>query len=111
MCRLPRRADAGLVSLGWTESAEVFEASGRAAERAAQDELAAVLGADHRVRVSVVQGEPAAALLAAAEDAELLVVGNRGRGSFAQALLGSTSAKVSDRAACPVVVVRGRADE
>ena len=102
--------DAGLVSLGWTESAEVLEASGRAAERAAQDELAAVLGADHRVRVSVVQGEPAAALLAAAEDAELLVVGNRGRGSFAQALLGSTSAKVSDRAACPVVVVRGRAD-
>ena len=60
--------------------------------------------------VSVVQGEPAAVLLAAAEGADLLVVGNRGRGSLAQALLGSTSARVSDRAQCPVVVVRMHGD-
>jgi nucleotide-binding universal stress UspA family protein len=98
--------DAGLVPLAWTESSEVLDASQRAAERVAHDELTAVLGAEHRVRLSVVLGEPAAALLEAAEDAELLVVGNRGRGSFAQTLFGSTSAKVSDRASCPVVIVR-----
>jgi nucleotide-binding universal stress UspA family protein len=49
-------------------------------------------------------------LLAAAETADLLVVGNRGRGSFAQALFGSISARVSDRAHCPVVVVHAAAD-
>ncbi len=49
-------------------------------------------------------------LLAAAQEADLLVVGNRGRGNLAAALLGSTSAKVADEAPCPVVVVRAHDD-
>jgi nucleotide-binding universal stress UspA family protein len=47
-------------------------------------------------------------LLEAAQDADLLVVGNRGRGNITAALLGSTSAKVADEAPCPVVVVRAQ---
>jgi len=43
--------------------------------------------------------------LADEEDAELLVVGSRGRGSFASALLGSFSRAMTRRAPCPVVVV------
>ena len=103
-------ADAGLVPLAWSESSEMLDASEQAAQLVANEQLESVLGPDHGVAVTIVQGEPAAALLAAAEGADLLVVGNRGRGSLAQALLGSTSAKVSDRATCPVVVVRGADD-
>src|SRR5436190_5646739 len=46
-------------------------------------------------------------LLTAAEDAELLVLGAHGIGSFEQLLLGSTSREVVARASSPVVVVRG----
>jgi nucleotide-binding universal stress UspA family protein len=59
---------------------------------------------------SAVRGYPARALLKAAEDADLLVVGNRGRGGFQGLLSGSVSAQAATYAPGPVVVVRGRAD-
>lgn len=52
------------------------------------------------------EGRPTAALLAAAADADLLVVGSRGRGGFADLLLGSVSHQCASHAACPVVIVR-----
>lgn len=55
----------------------------------------------------VVKGHPAAALVEAARDADLLVVGSRGHGGFTGTLLGSVSHHVLHRARCPVVVVRG----
>lgn len=48
-----------------------------------------------------------AALARAGHDADLLVVGSRGRGGFGALLLGSTSYRTAGRAPCPVVVVRG----
>lgn len=56
---------------------------------------------------AVVEGHPAEALLDAADGADLLVVGSRGRGGFASALLGSVSQHVTHHARCPVVVIRG----
>ena len=54
-----------------------------------------------------VQGEQAsAALVDAAEDADLLVVGSRGAGGFSGLLLGSISQQCAHHAPCPIVIVR-----
>lgn len=50
---------------------------------------------------------PARALVEAGRGAGLLVVGTRGRGPAAGALLGSVSFNVAAAASCPVVVVKG----
>jgi nucleotide-binding universal stress UspA family protein len=57
------------------------------------------------VHVTVVPGDPAESLVLRAEGARLLVVGSRGRGAVASALLGSVALHVSAHASCPVVVV------
>ena len=59
------------------------------------------------VFINVVSGDPAEELVNSSRDADLLVVGSRGSGVFAQLLMGSVSSKVMHHAACPVVVVRG----
>jgi nucleotide-binding universal stress UspA family protein len=56
----------------------------------------------------VAQGHPAQILLDRSAGASLLVVGSRGHGGFAEALLGSVSQHVVHHAACPVVIIRDR---
>ncbi|MFJ9775826.1 universal stress protein [Kitasatospora sp. NPDC101157] len=56
-------------------------------------------------------GNAAQVLLKVADGAELLVLGNRGHGGFAGALLGSVSQHCVQHASCPVVVVRGTGHE
>ncbi|GAB3545525.1 nucleotide-binding universal stress UspA family protein [Actinopolyspora lacussalsi] len=68
------------------------------------------LGVDVGVQQRVVRGIPARALLDAAEDADLLVVGSRGHGGFTGALLGSVGQHCVHHAPCPVVVVRERGE-
>lgn len=103
-------ADSGLVPMAWTESTELMDATHEAAGRAAEEQVETVLGAGHDVAVTLVQGDASDALLESAKGADLLVVGNRGRGALKEALLGSTSGRVADRAPCPVVIVRAPAD-
>jgi nucleotide-binding universal stress UspA family protein len=57
------------------------------------------------IGLEVTEGRPASALLKAAENADLLVVGCRGHGAFAGLLLGSVSQYCATHASCPVVVV------
>jgi len=54
----------------------------------------------------VLPGTPRSALLAAAAEAQLLVVGARGRGGFDEMSLGSIAHTVLQYAPCPVAVVR-----
>lgn len=52
------------------------------------------------------EGSAVGALVAASKHADLLVVGSRGRGGFAELLLGSVSHHCVMHACCPVVIVR-----
>ena len=78
--------------------------------RAAQDALDRVFAETGEARpesvtVQSVNGTPAEALLAAARDADMLVVGSRGAGGFPRSLMGSVSSQVTRHAICPVVVI------
>ena len=80
-------------------------------EQAVRDELDscvahAALDRSVDVHTHVVHAPAAASLLAAAEHADLLVVGARGHGRLTGRLLGSVSDSVTRHASCPVTVVR-----
>ena len=78
------------------------------AAKVAGDAIAEVAGpaGSAEIRPKVVEGNPAAALLAASAGAELLVLGSRGHGGFVEALLGSVSQHCVHHAKCPVVIIR-----
>ena len=79
--------------------------------RALVDEVASgVADRPAAMDVAVRPGPATRQLLAAAEDADLLVVGSRGRGSVRSTLLGSVALHTVTHARCPVVVVHPRAD-
>ena len=80
-------------------------------EKAVRDELeahvaAAQLDADCQVTCHVVHKSPAQGLMSAAEGADLMVLGARGRGGFAELLLGSVTDQLVHHAPCPVTVIR-----
>jgi nucleotide-binding universal stress UspA family protein len=54
----------------------------------------------------VAEGDPAEALVVAAKDADLLVVGTRGRSPFMGSVLGAVSLRCAAGANCPVTLVK-----
>jgi nucleotide-binding universal stress UspA family protein len=65
-------------------------------------ELEPAVAVDPRIE----NGSPSTILVKASGDAELVVIGSRGLGLMAGALLGSTGLDLAANARCPVVVVR-----
>lgn len=61
-----------------------------------------------RLERIVAHGEPTTALVEASRDADLLVVGTRGRNAFKGLLLGAVSQGCAASAYCPVVIVKQR---
>jgi nucleotide-binding universal stress UspA family protein len=95
---------------GWIPSVADFDWAGnarRTLDGAIKDSLEDTRAAS--IRRDVVDDHPAAALLHAAADADLLVIGSRGRGELAGLLLGSVAQHVITHAPCPVLVVRAAA--
>lgn len=77
--------------------------------RAMQDRvIAAALGDEPGVRLRqvIVQGGAIDTLVKASSDADLVVVGNRGRGGFRSKLLGSVTMGLLRQSHCPVLVTR-----
>ncbi|WP_431710885.1 universal stress protein [Glutamicibacter uratoxydans] len=70
--------------------------------RQAREELG---DTDVTVRTYIESGDPAGVLLDLSNDAELVVVGTRGRGGFVGRMLGSVSSALPAHAKCPTVVV------
>ena len=98
-----------LLEVAWIDKADI-ERWSDAERRAAEAALAEIVEelqvpADVEVEVRVVEGNPVDVLIDASRDADLLVVGSRGRGGLTGLLLGSVSQRCVERAHCPVVVV------
>ena len=98
-------ASYGLSALPTIE--EVVEDNVIVAREALQAVVAGAPGlADVPVDIVALPGAPAKVLLEQAQDAELLVVGHRGRGGFKSAVLGSVGMHCVLHATVPVTVVR-----
>jgi nucleotide-binding universal stress UspA family protein len=90
-----------LRELTWTE--------GRHGESVEFTELLGAYSVDYPdvvVEQVVVDTRPYLGLVQAAEHADLLVVGSRGRGTMASITLGSTSHRLLTAAPCPLLVIR-----
>ncbi|MFC4950763.1 universal stress protein [Pseudonocardia sp. GCM10023141] len=82
----------------------------RAEAHAMLDEVLASRPADAHVLHTTVEahaGIPAEVLVEASREADVLVVGHRGRGGLASTLLGSVGLHCVLHACCPVTIVRG----
>ena len=80
-----------------TEARDVIEEALRRAGRDSVEKL--------EIEKDAVEGAPAETLIKSAKDAELLVLGSRGRGGFLGLLLGSVSQQCAQHPPCPVVIL------
>ena len=109
--RTPGRIQAAAAGVPHAPVSETGEHTYRMARGMLDDVLHQVRreeGAAPEADVVAVPGHPVEVLLDAADGAEELVVGHRGRGAVASALLGSVGMSTVRHATCPVTVVPPR---
>ena len=92
---------------GWVPTFPVDYDPQAVARQALDEAVTETLGADPDVAVEriVKEGHAAPVLLAAAKDADLLVVGSHGHGAFTGMLIGSVSEHLVRHAPCAIVGV------
>jgi nucleotide-binding universal stress UspA family protein len=90
------------------EAQSTSEAASKAAQQLLMETVKDVLGEDPPVLVQprIKEGNAAKLLIDLSEEADVVVVGSRGRGGFVGLLLGSVSQNVAAHAKCTVVVAR-----
>lgn len=94
---------------GYFAAPAVYERD--AVEQAAQEVLdkavASIPSGSPEIEIEklLVHGQPDVTLLDQSKTASLIVVGSRGRGGFAELVMGSVSHRVVLHAACPVAVI------
>jgi nucleotide-binding universal stress UspA family protein len=102
------------VSYGWIEGyppdverwvVEAKAAASDLVERSVSEATGDGGATPGRIVRTVVEGQAAKVLVDRAKDADLLVVGSRGRGGFTGLLLGSVSEQAVHHSTVPVVVV------
>jgi nucleotide-binding universal stress UspA family protein len=97
------------VNLGPAEGAPPGAGLQAQAERVLEEasEVAQKVTPGLEVSTALLTGDASTRLIEASHDAQLLVIGHRGLGGFADLLLGSVGVAAAVHSACPVVVVRG----
>lgn len=89
----------------WPEDADHLRADAETVGDKAVNEVLGASPRPHWLTVHAIQGSPAFVLTERAREADLLVVGARGRGGFAKLRVGSVSNACVHHAACPIVVI------
>jgi nucleotide-binding universal stress UspA family protein len=97
------------VPAGGIDASELRAAAAVALDTTVREALPDPDGVEIEQRL--VEGTAGAVLVGQSREADLLVVGSRGHGGFAQLVLGSVSQQCAQHAACPVVIVRARQAE
>lgn len=102
-------------------SAEAFEAMREGIEAAAReaaehaqalvDRMVEGLDGPEATGLAIESSRPAQTLVEHSRDADLLVVGSRGRGGFKSLMLGSVSHQCAQHAECPVVIIRSKHED
>jgi nucleotide-binding universal stress UspA family protein len=117
--RIAARSDAHLLVFSVIDPGRLRLPGGRFLRRVDQERSRVEGSVQHLVRSAraagvdatflVWEGDPAEAIMAAAEaeKADVIVLGSRGRSSLGRILLGSTSSRVAEAATCPVQVIPG----
>ena len=103
--------DYGYVPLQYTP--ELVDAQRGGAEKAVEQAVAAAKAAGVDATSELRQGDASDEICAAAEEtsADMIVLGAHGWGTVKRILFGSVSTAVLHHASCPVLVVRGEAEE
>lgn len=83
----------------------------KAAQERLDREVAKVVAAGIEASGQVIEGTPAETIVAAAEDADLVVMGTQGLTGLPHVLLGSVTERTVRLAGCPVLTVKGPAPD
>jgi nucleotide-binding universal stress UspA family protein len=100
--------DPGMIAIPAGDLAGQLDVENEAAKADLDSAISEALGTSPTIAVEpvLVEDDPADALVARSEEADLVVVGSHGKSGFRAALLGSVSRHVVDHAKCAVVVVK-----